>query len=101
MHSVTLIAGDGIGPEIADAVKKVFGAAGVPVAWDEQLLNESVLKDTRGAPPDALLESIQRNRVALKGPLTTPIGTGHTSLNLVLRKAFDLYANLRPAKTIA
>jgi isocitrate dehydrogenase (NAD+) len=100
-HTVTLIAGDGVGPEIADAVQRVFEAAGAPVVWDEQPLNESILAQTSGGLPPALVESVQRNRVALKGPLTTPIGTGYTSLNLVLRKTFDLYANLRPAKTMA
>jgi isocitrate dehydrogenase (NAD+) len=101
MHPVTLIAGDGVGPEIAEAARRVFAAADAPVAWDEQPLNESILAQTNGALPPALVESVRRNRVALKGPLTTPIGTGYTSLNLVLRKTFDLYANLRPARTMA
>ena len=99
MHTVTLIAGDGIGPEIAAAVQKVLAAAGAPVQWDLQPLNEPILKETKGVPPAAVLDSIRRNRIALKGPLMTPIGTGYTSLNLVLRKTFDLYANVRPAKT--
>jgi isocitrate dehydrogenase (NAD+) len=98
-HTVTLIPGDGIGPEIAAAVQKVLAAAGAPVQWDLQLLNETILTETKGVPPAAVLDSIRRNRVALKGPLTTPIGAGYTSLNLVLRKTFDLYANVRPAKT--
>lgn len=98
-HTVTLIPGDGIGPEIAAAVQKVLAAAGAPVQWDLQPLNESILTETKGVPPAAVLDSIRRNRVALKGPLTTPIGAGYTSLNLVLRKTFDLYANVRPAKT--
>ena len=99
MHTVTLIAGDGIGPEIAAAVQKVLAAACAPVQWDLQPLNETILKETKGVPPAAVLDSIRRNRIALKGPLMTPIGTGYTSLNLVLRKTFDLYANVRPAKT--
>src|ERR1017187_5115546 len=98
-HTVTLIPGDGIGPEISLAVQKVFAAAGAPVEWDLQPLNETILKETKGLLPAAVLDSIRHNRVALKGPLMTPIGTGYTSLNLVLRKAFDLYANVRPAKT--
>jgi isocitrate dehydrogenase (NAD+) len=98
-HTVTLIPGDGIGPEIAEAVQKVLAAAGAPVQWDLQQLNEAILTETKGVPPAAVLDSIRRNRVALKGPLTTPVGTGYTSLNLVLRKTFDLYANVRPAKT--
>ena len=98
-HTVTLIPGDGIGPEIAAAVQKVLAAAGAPVHWDLQPLNETILKETKGVPPVPVLDSIRRNRIALKGPLMTPIGTGYTSLNLVLRKMFDLYANVRPAKT--
>jgi isocitrate dehydrogenase (NAD+) len=98
-HTVTLIPGDGIGPEIAEAVQKILAAAGAPVQWDLQTLNEGILTETKGVPPAAVLDSIRRNRVALKGPLTTPIGAGYTSLNLVLRKTFDLYANVRPAKT--
>ena len=98
-HTVTLIPGDGIGPEIADAVQKVLAAAAAPVQWNLQPLNETILKETKGVPPAAVLDSIRRNRIALKGPLMTPIGAGYTSLNLVLRKTFDLYANVRPAKT--
>jgi isocitrate dehydrogenase (NAD+) len=98
-HTVTLIPGDGIGPEIAQAVQKVLAAAVAPIHWDTQLLNETILKETKGVPPTAVLDSIRNNRVALKGPLMTPVGTGYTSLNLVLRKTFDLYANVRPAKT--
>ena len=77
VHSVTLIAG--AGPEIAEAVKRVFVAAGALIVWDEQPLNESILAQNGDALPPALVESVQRNRVALEGPLTTPIGTGYTS----------------------
>ncbi len=98
-HTVTLIPGDGIGPEIAAAVQKVLAAAGAPVQWDLQPLNETILKETNGVPPAAVLDSIRRNRIALKGPLMTPVSTGYMSLNLMLRKTFDLYANVRPAKT--
>jgi isocitrate dehydrogenase (NAD+) len=99
MHTVTLIPGDGIGPEIAAAVQKILAAAGAPVQWDLQPLNETILTETKGVPPAAVLDSIRCNRVALKGPLMTPVGAGYMSLNLVLRKTFDLYANVRPAKT--
>jgi isocitrate dehydrogenase (NAD+) len=98
-HTVTLITGDGIGPEISAAVQKILAAAGAPIQWDLQPLNETILKETKGVPPAAVLDSIRHNRIALKGPLMTPVGTGYTSLNLVLRKTFDLYANVRPAKT--
>ncbi len=100
-HTVTLIPGDGIGPEIAGAVQKILAAAWAPVQWDLQPLNETILTETEGVPPAVVLDSIRHNRVALKGPLMTPIGVGYTSLNLVLRKTFDLYANVRPAKTHA
>src|SRR5260221_8523281 len=99
MHTVTLIPGDGIGPEIAEAVQKGLAAAGAPMQWDLQPLNETILTETKGVPPAAVLDSIRHNCIALKGPLITPVGTGYTSLNLVLRKTFDLYANVRPAKT--
>ncbi len=73
-HTVTLIPGDGIGPEIGAAVQKVLAAAGAPVQWDLQPLNETILTETKGVPPAAVLDSIRHNRVALKGPLMTPVG---------------------------
>jgi isocitrate dehydrogenase (NAD+) len=100
MHLVTLIPGDGIGPAITDAVVRVLAEAGAPLEWDRQIAGVAAL-ETRNTPlPDETLESIRRNRVALKGPLTTPVGVGFRSINVALRKEFDLYANVRPARTI-
>ena len=97
---VTLIRGDGIGPEITTAALSVMEAAGVRMDWDEQLAGMAAM-DEAGTPlPDSTVESIRRTQVALKGPLTTPVGTGFRSVNVALRKEFDLYANVRPAKTI-
>jgi isocitrate dehydrogenase (NAD+) len=97
---VTLIRGDGIGPEIAAAALSVLEAGGVRMDWDEQLAGMAAM-DEAGTPlPDATVESIRQTRVALKGPLTTPVGTGFRSVNVALRKEFDLYANVRPAKSI-
>ena len=99
-HRVTLIPGDGIGPEITAATVKVLEATGVRFAWDTQLGGMAAV-DARGTPlPDDTLASIRRTRVALKGPLTTPVGGGFRSVNVALRKEFGLYANLRPAYTI-
>jgi isocitrate dehydrogenase (NAD+) len=100
MHTVTLIPGDGIGPAITEAVVRVLAEAGAPLEWDRQIAGVAAL-DARNTPlPDETLESIRRNRVALKGPLTTPVGVGFRSINVALRKEFDLYANVRPARTI-
>jgi len=99
-YTVTLIPGDGIGPEITAQTIKVLQATGVRFAWDEQIAGIAAL-ETMGTPiPDALLESIHRNGVALKGPLTTPIGTGFRSVNVALRKEFKLFANVRPTKSV-
>jgi isocitrate dehydrogenase (NAD+) len=100
IHRVTLIRGDGIGPEIAAAVVRVLQAAGAELEWDEQLAGVAALEDTGTPLPDATIESIRRTRVALKGPLTTPVGTGFRSVNVALRREFDLYANVRPARTL-
>ena len=95
-HTITLIPGDGIGPEVTDAVLRILTAAGVSIEWDRHLAGVLAL-ERHGSPlPDALIDSITRNKVALKGPVTTPIGDGFTSVNVGLRKALDLYANLRP-----
>src|SRR5690606_14932363 len=92
--------GDGIGPSITAATVKVLEAAGADVEWDERLAGVAAL-DTHHTPiPEETLESIRRTRVALKGPLTTPVGTGFRSINVALRKEFDLYANVRPAITL-
>jgi len=96
----TLIRGDGIGPEITAAALSVFDAAGVRIDWDEQLAGVAAVEETGTPLPDATVESIRQTRLALKGPLTTPVGTGFRSVNVALRKEFDLYANVRPAKSI-
>jgi isocitrate dehydrogenase (NAD+) len=99
-HRVTLIRGDGIGPEITAATLRVLEAAGAPIEWDEQLAGVSALAEAGSPLPDATVDSIRRTGVALKGPLTTPVGTGFRSVNVALRREFDLYANIRPAKTL-
>ena len=97
---VTLIPGDGIGPEISRSVCQIFAAANVPIAWEEVNVTPILTPEGKTTiPPDAL-KSVNRNKIALKGPLATPIGKGHVSLNLTLRRTFDLYANLRPCKSI-
>jgi isocitrate dehydrogenase (NAD+) len=96
----TLIRGDGIGPEITAATLDVLDALGIQFAWDEQYGGMAAV-DKAGTPlPDATVESIRRTKLALKGPLTTPVGGGYRSVNVALRQEFDLYANVRPAKTI-
>ena len=97
---VTLIPGDGIGPSITDATLKVLDAAGVDVEWERKLAGVAAVQEFHTPIPEETLESIRKNKLALKGPLTTPIGTGFRSVNVALRKEFDLYANVRPAKTI-
>ena len=99
MHTVTLLPGDGIGPEITEATKLVLAAAGAPLEWEVVNAGEGALKECGTLLPDEALESIRKNKVALKGPLTTPVGTGFRSVNVALRKVFDLYANVRPART--
>ncbi len=99
-HTVTLIPGDGIGPGIADAVTRIVDVAGPPMEWDRQEAGLSAREAGRDLLPQETLDSITRNRIALKGPLTTPSGTGFRSVNVALRKEFDLYANVRPAKTM-
>lgn len=95
-HRITLIPGDGIGPEVTRAVLRIIDAAGVQVEWEREEAGQ-VAVDLYGHPlPDRLLESIHRTKVALKGPITTPVGKGFTSVNVGLRKALDLYSNLRP-----
>ena len=100
MKKVTLIPGDGIGPEIVDSVKKIFAAANVQIEWDEQLAGQSAFDKFGNLLPDETLKSIKENRVALKAPLETPVGKGFRSVNVQLRKELDLYANVRPIKTI-
>ena len=98
---VTLIEGDGIGPEIAAATLKVIEAAGGRIDWDPQLAGMTAAERVNDPLPAATLDSIKQNQLALKGPLGTPIGTGFRSVNVTLRQTFDLYANVRPARSIA
>lgn len=99
-HTVTLIPGDGIGPGITEAVLHVLDMAEVPIEWDRQLAGLAALDAGQDLLPQPTLDSIERNRIALKGPLTTPIGAGFRSINVALRKHFDLFANVRPARTV-
>jgi isocitrate dehydrogenase (NAD+) len=97
---VTLIPGDGIGPGITDAAVRVIEAAGAEVEWDRRLAGVAAVEPHHTPIPDETLASIRETRVALKGPLTTPVGTGFRSINVALRKEFDLFANVRPALTL-
>src|SRR5262245_55848477 len=99
-HTITLIPGDGIGPEIVAATVDIIEAAVVEFEWETHLLGAQALEKYGTTLPDGAIESIRKNRVALKGPLTTPIGKGFTSVNVGLRKALDLYANVRPIKAL-
>jgi isocitrate dehydrogenase (NAD+) len=95
-HTITLIPGDGIGPEVTEAVVRILKASGVSIEWESHVAGILAFERTGQALPVELIDSIRRNKVALKGPVTTPIGQGFTSVNVGLRKALDLYANLRP-----
>ncbi|HEX9005471.1 MAG TPA: isocitrate dehydrogenase (NAD(+)) [Blastocatellia bacterium] len=99
-HKVTLIPGDGIGPEITAAVVRIIEASGVDIEWESFVAGAEALTRFGDPLPEQVLESIKRNKVALKGPLTTPVGTGFASVNVRLRKTLDLYANLRPVWTL-
>ena len=99
-HTITLIPGDGIGPEVTQAVLRIFAAAGLQIDWDRHDAGVIAFKRHGQTLPAELLESIKRNKVALKGPVTTPIGEGFSSVNVGLRKALDLYANLRPVRNL-
>lgn len=96
MHNITLIKGDGIGPEITDAVVKIIKAAGVDIVWDIQTAGADVIEKEGVSLPQRVIDSVKRNKIALKSPVTTPIGKGFRSVNVQLRKDLDLYANLRP-----
>jgi isocitrate dehydrogenase (NAD+) len=100
MHKVTLIPGDGIGPEVTDAAVKIIEAAGVGIEWERVEAGAEVIIKHGTAVPDEVVNSIAKNRVALKGPITTPIGTGFASANVTLRKRLNLYANVRPARSL-
>jgi isocitrate dehydrogenase (NAD+) len=99
-HPVTLIPGDGIGPELAEATRRVLDATGVAFDWEVVEAGEAVMAEYGTPLPDHVLESIKRNKVALKGPITTPVGEGFRSVNVTLRQVLGLYANLRPARSI-
>jgi isocitrate dehydrogenase (NAD+) len=99
-HTITLVPGDGIGPEVTGAVVRILETAGLDAAWESHLAGVAALERYGSTLPSALLESIMRNKVALKGPVTTPVGGGFTSVNVGLRKALDLFANLRPVWNI-
>ena len=98
--AVTLISGDGIGPSISSATVRILEAAGADIEWDPQVAGQAGVHKYGDPIPDATLDSIKRTRIALKGPLETPVGEGFRSINVALRKTFDLYANVRPAHTI-
>lgn len=100
MHKITWIPGDGVGPEISDASRAIIDASGVDIEWEIVDAGVDVMEKYGTPLPEHVLESIRRNKIAVKGPITTPIGTGFRSVNVALRKALDLYANLRPAKSL-
>src|SRR5919202_4566632 len=99
-HRVTLIPGDGTGPELTEATRRVLDATGVAFDWDLEEAGAGIMEAHGGNPlPEATLESIRRNGVALKGPITTPVGGGFRSVNVGLRKSLDMYAQIRPCKS--
>lgn len=98
MHKVTFIPGDGTGPEVAWAMRRCVDATGVAIDWEEQHAGVDVMEETGTPLPPAVLESVRRNKVAIKGPITTPVGKGFRSVNVALRRELDLYACLRPCK---
>lgn len=99
-HIITLLPGDGIGPEVTAAVVQIIECAGVEVEWEKYVVGAEALARTGDPLPQEVLDSILKNRVALKGPVTTPVGTGFASINVRLRKTLDLYSNLRPVKSM-
>jgi isocitrate dehydrogenase (NAD+) len=99
-HTITLIPGDGIGPEVAEATKRVLAAAGVRIDWETHDAGAAVAEKRGTTLPNEVLDSIRKNKVALKGPIGTPIGKGFRSVNVTLRQALDLYANVRPVRSL-
>lgn len=99
-HRVTLIPGDGIGPEVSEATLRVVEASGVRIAWERVAAGAEVIPEHGTPVPEGVIESVRRNGVALKGPITTPVGTGHRSANVLLRQALELYASVRPVRNL-
>lgn len=99
MYKVTLIPGDGIGPEVTNAMVKVVEASGAKIEWEKAEAGEALIERYNTAIPDYVIDSIKRNKIAIKGPITTPIGKGFKSVNVTLRQNLDLYVNLRPIKS--
>jgi isocitrate dehydrogenase (NAD+) len=99
-YAVTLIPGDGIGPEVADATVRAIKATGVDITWDRTELSGAIIEATGQTLPDYVLASLDRTRIGLKGPVTTPVGGGYISVNVALRKRLDLFANVRPVTTL-
>ncbi len=97
---VTLIPGDGIGPEIVESIKDIFAAANAPIEWEEENAGQITFDQSGELIPQSLIDSINQNKIALKGPITTPVGKGFKSVNVQLRQKFDLYSNIRPCKTL-
>lgn len=100
MKVVTLIPGDGIGYEISESLEKIFSAANVPIIFEKENAGTDVYEKTGELIPESLYKSIEKNKIAIKGPITTPIGKGFRSINVYLRKKYDLYSNIRPSKSI-
>jgi len=100
MYNITLIPGDGIGPEVSEAAKQVVDATGLDINWEIVNAGEKVFKDTGLLVPNEVFESIEKNKIVLKGPITTPIGSGFRSINVMLRKKYDLYSNVRPVRSL-
>ncbi|MEG0855246.1 MAG: isocitrate/isopropylmalate dehydrogenase family protein [Terrisporobacter sp.] len=99
MYKVTLIPGDGIGPEVSEAMMKVIHAVGINIQWEKVEAGESVIEKYNTPIPDYVIDSIKKNKIAIKGPITTPVGKGFKSVNVTLRQSLDLYVNLRPIKS--
>ncbi|HEV7517349.1 MAG TPA: isocitrate/isopropylmalate family dehydrogenase, partial [Thermoanaerobaculia bacterium] len=98
--TITLIPGDGIGPEVAEATVRVLEAAGAELAWERHIAGQEAVEKTGNPLPPEVVASIRRTKVALKGPVTTPVGGGFKSVNVQLRQELELYANLRPARSL-
>ncbi len=101
MQTITLIPGDGIGPEVCNVVKKVIKEAGLSINWEQVNAGARVMEESGTPLPDKVIKSIQKNKIALKGPITTPVGSGFRSVNVAMRKKLDLYVNLRPVRSFA